>query len=119
LTLSRQGRKSEDNRPEHENRDEYGKCQREHVRFHGLRQVLCTAAIQWPVRNRKNGCPDERDHEASDQPEREPENYRRRNPARVQPIRGPASHEMDVGRSSSIRTLEPPSMIVMPAVIEI
>jgi hypothetical protein len=73
---------------------------------HGLRYVLCTAAIERPVRNRKNSSPDERDHEASDQPEREPENDHRRNPARAQPIRGTTSHETDVGRSSAIRCIE-------------
>jgi len=63
--------------------------------------VLCTAAIQRPVRNRKNSSPDERNHEASDQPERERENDCRRNPARTETIRGPSSHETDVGRSSA------------------
>ena len=37
---------------------------------------------------------------------RERENDRRRNPARTQPIHGPASHETDVGRSSAIRYIE-------------
>ncbi len=106
MALSRQDREGEGNRSQDDKRDKYGKCQRERVHSHGLRDVLRTPAIQRPVRNRKNSSPDERKHEASDQPEREPKNYRRPNPARTQNIRGPPNHQTDVGRSSGISRIE-------------
>ena len=61
-----------------------------------VRQVLCAATVERPVRNRKDRSPNERDHETSNQPESECENDRRRYPA-------PSSTKVEASRSRAAR----------------
>jgi hypothetical protein len=69
-------------------------------------QVLCTATIQRPVRNRENRSPNQRHHGTSNQPESECENDHHGYPARAQPAWRPTGHETKLGRVGAIKCFE-------------